>query len=247
MLAPRPHLLWDGAVSIEFSLDVMLFARKTACLLLVTITTVWLGGVLAGAFLITADKPRKADAIIVIGGDHKPERVQRAVDLYQQGLAPIVIISAGTQVIEGKEHVPEAEVMRRQAMALGLPEMALLVENRSQSTFQNAYYVEGLCRERNIRSVLLVTSAYQSRRAAMIFREVFGATISVHIQPTYPNPLILGRWFMPDQVGVMLYEYYNWVRYWLGVRLPNEAPPTNTHYEVLCLLSSPVRSPLTTS
>ena len=34
-------------------------------------------------------------------------------------------------------------------------------------------------------------------------------------------------WFPPDEVGVVAYEYYNWARYWLGVRLPAEAPPAD--------------------
>jgi len=57
----------------------------------------------AGDFLIVEDSIRSTEAIVVIGGDHKPQRMQRTVELYQQGYAPIVIISAGTSVLEGTE------------------------------------------------------------------------------------------------------------------------------------------------
>jgi uncharacterized SAM-binding protein YcdF (DUF218 family) len=104
--------------------------------------------VFLGPLLVVQDEPRAADAIIVIGGDHKPERMQRAVELYQQGLAPTVIISAGTLVLEGDETMPEAEVMRRQALALGLPEEAIILETDSLSTFGNAYYSKQIVQER---------------------------------------------------------------------------------------------------
>lgn len=186
------------------------------------------GSVLAGPFLIVGGGPQTADAIVVIGGDHKLERVGRAVELYQQGYAPVVIISAGTLVSEGDEQLAEAEVMRRQALALGLPEAVLLVENKSKSTFQNAYYTKTICQQHGFQSVLLVTSTYHSRRARRIFRDVFGADISLSVQPSAQTSCSLCWWLHPDQATVVLYEYYNWGRYWLGIRLPSEAPPNNS-------------------
>jgi len=139
--------------------------------------------------------------------------------------APVVIISAGTIVLEGDERVPEAEVMRRQAVEAGLPEAVLLVEDRSLSTVQNAYYTREICRQHDFRLVLLVTSTYHSRRARRIFRDVFGSEITVLVQPAVHAWGAFRWWFQPDQLGVVLYEYYNWGRYWLGIRLPSEAPP----------------------
>ncbi|MDY0019434.1 MAG: YdcF family protein [Anaerolineae bacterium] len=197
-------------------------------LLLLALSAIGLCGVIAGPLLVRADAPCQADAIVVIGGDHKPDRVRRAVELYQQGYAPVVIISAGTQVAEGEEILPEAEVMRRQAVAMGMPESALLIEDQSQSTFQNAYYTAELLRARGYDSILLVTSTYHSRRAGHIFGEVFEATVSISVQPSPADPCAICWWFHADQARVVLYEYYNWGRYWLGIRLPKEMPPTDT-------------------
>ncbi|MBP7692361.1 MAG: YdcF family protein [Anaerolineales bacterium] len=167
-----------------------------------------------------------SDAIVVIGGDHKPERVQRAVELFQQGYAPVVIISAGTRVAEGQETLAEAEVMRRQAVALGMPAAALLIEAQSQSTFQNAYYTAALSRTHHYARILLVTSVFHSRRAAHIFREVYGPAVTILSEPASPTACSVCWWFQPDQIGVVAYEYYNWVRYGLGIRLPNELAPS---------------------
>lgn len=194
-------------------------------LLFFILSVIGLCSVIAGPLLVRADALRAADAIVVIGGDHKPDRVRRAVELYRQGYAPVVIISAGTQVAEGDEFLPEAEVMRRQAIALEMPESALLIEDQSQSTFQNAYYTAELLQARGYDSILLVTSTYHSRRAGHIFEEVFGSTLSISVQPSSADPCALCWWFHADQARVVLYEYYNWVRYWLGIRLPKEMPP----------------------
>jgi uncharacterized SAM-binding protein YcdF (DUF218 family) len=181
--------------------------------------------VVAGPLLVVCDDLQQADAIIVIGGDHKLDRVRHVVGLHAQGYAPIVIISAGTIVLEGEEQLPEAEVMRRRAVALGLSEAALLLEDESQSTFQNAYYTKAICDRRGFQSVLLVTSAYHSRRARRVFQDVFGPDISVSVQPAHQSSCALCWWFKPDQFEVVLYEYYNWGRYWLGIRFPSEKPP----------------------
>lgn len=184
---------------------------------------------LASLPLIRNDPPAHADAIVVIGGDHKPQRIQRAVELYQSGYAPVVILSAGTLVTEGSEQMAEVEVMRRQALALGLPPSVIVIEDQSQSTFQNAYYTKQIADQMGFKSVLLVTSAYQSRRAGRIFSDVFGLNISIQIQPAPLNICALCWWFQPDQTRVVFYEYYNWARYWLGIRLPAEGPPGPTH------------------
>jgi len=189
-------------------------------------TLLLLAGIpLAGLPLVREDAPQSADAIVVIGGDHKPDRVKRAAELYQNGYAPIVIISAGTEVTEGVEQVAEAEVMHRQALALGLPERVLLVEDQSQSTFQNAYCTKTIALAHHFKSILLVTSVYHSQRARRIFGDVYGQDISVRVQPAASEACRLCWWFQPDQVGVVFYEYYNWGRYGLGIRLPAEAPP----------------------
>ena len=197
--------------------------------LLVTVLVVAVIVPLLGLPLVRADTPQSADAIVVIGGDHKPERMQRALELYEAGYAPVLLLSAGTIVQEGNETVPEAEVMRRQAMALGLPESALLVETVSQSTFQNAYCLEEIAAARGWRSVVLVTSLFQSRRAGQIFESVLGQGVRLGVQPAAGCAWCW--WFQADQAQVAGYEYYNWGRLIMGHRLPAEGRPVAAECE----------------
>ncbi len=171
----------------------------------------------AGRFLIVEEEAVHAEAIVVIGGDHKPQRLQQAAKLYEIGLAPIVIISAGTMVLEGTESLPEAEVMRRQAIALGVPDDVLIIENRSYSTYENARFTKQLLENRGIKSIILVTSAYHSRRARHIFHEVLGMESDITVQSAPPiNPPLLWM-FYADERQVVQYEYRNWLLYWVDV------------------------------
>lgn len=169
---------------------------------------------ISGPMLVIDATPHHVDTIVVIGGDHKPSRIKKAAALYEQGYAPSVIISAGTSVLEGGEWMAEAEVMKRQAIAAGLPEMSIILETESLSTYENAYYSKKLSKKQGIESILLVTSAYHSRRAYHIFQEVMEPEISVLIQPAGVEFCSLCWIFYPDQVYVVFYEYYNWAKYW---------------------------------
>jgi uncharacterized SAM-binding protein YcdF (DUF218 family) len=170
--------------------------------------------IISGPLLVTQDNLQNVDAIVVIGGDHKPDRVKRAVELYQQGYAPVVIISAGTQVLKGGVTLPEAIVMRNQALGLGLPEQVIVLEQESQSTLQNAIYTKTICQTHGIRSIILVTSVYHSRRAQRIFQDIMGKDILLVVQPAPPNYCSVCGVVQPDQMYVVLYEYQNWIRYW---------------------------------
>jgi uncharacterized SAM-binding protein YcdF (DUF218 family) len=166
--------------------------------------------------LVVQDELDYADAIVVIGGDHKPARMQHAAELYRQGYAPVIVISAGTVVREGDEWMVEAEVMRRQALQLGLPEEALVIEDGSLSTVQNARYSGQLCDDLGIKSVLLVTSAYHSSRARRIFRQELGDRVTILAQPAPRGHRALLWWLYPDQAYAVLHEYRNRVDLWLG-------------------------------
>ncbi len=167
-------------------------------------------GWLAVPLLVVRDPlPERADAIVVIGGDHKPERVALAVNLYRRGLAPVVLISAGVEVIEGDRTVREAEVMIRQAVERGLPGNAILVEDWSQTTIGNATETLGSANRLGWRSIILVTSSYHSRRAGEIFHARLDAALSISVQPA-PQTGCPPCWALtPADLEIAVYEYRN--------------------------------------
>ena len=111
---------------------------------------------------------RVTDAIVVLGcrgSAGLTRRVDVGVRLFRAGAAPLLLVAGG-----GAGPVPEAEIMRRMALARGVPEAALLVEPGSGDTVGNARESARLLYSRGGRSVLLVTDRVHLPRAALLFR-----------------------------------------------------------------------------
>ena len=121
------------------------------------------------------ERAEQADALVVLGARVMPggvpsgallARVEKAVELYQRGLAPRLVFSGGIGV-----HPPsEAQVMREQAVRLGVPSEACVLEEQSHSTEQNARYSAELLRSLGARRVVVVSDPYHLLRARQYFR-----------------------------------------------------------------------------
>ena len=120
------------------------------------------------------------DAIVVLGGgiDEKGSlrpttepstnsrnRTTCAVDLYQQGYAPTLVLTGGNVRIfpTGPQ---EAVEMKRWAVRLGVPESATMIDTEARNTYENA---TGTKRLLGPASILLVSSARHLPRAVPVF------------------------------------------------------------------------------
>ena len=122
-----------------------------------------------GHYLEVADPLAKADAIVAISGD-TGFRAVTAIGLWKQGYAPLLIFSGGSV---DPDSVASAELMKRKAVAAGVPATAISVEGASATTEENAARVAELMSSRGLRSAILVTSPYHQRRAAILFAREF--------------------------------------------------------------------------
>lgn len=77
-----------------------------------------------------------------------------------------VVVSGGRPF---EELPPEAPVIRRFLVDLGVPPGRILVEDRSRDTRENAAFTRRLMASRSLRKAVLVTSAYHMRRARFLF------------------------------------------------------------------------------
>jgi uncharacterized SAM-binding protein YcdF (DUF218 family) len=93
------------------------------------------------------------------------------VRLWKQGYAPLLIFSGGSL---DPDSVSSAELMKRDAVRLGVPADAILIEPLSMTTDQNARLTAELMSERGLRTAILVTSPYHQRRASILFERAFG-------------------------------------------------------------------------
>ena len=171
--------------------------RRLTSLLALVLVLVVLAGVfpVAAAFtrrLLVADPPRRADAIVVLGGGVHDARTPSAITttrlvhglrLHHRGYAPVVILTGGNPLDPA---VPEAAVMALVAQEVGVPPGALVVERTAARTSTQGEAVARIARERGIRSILLVTSAEHSYRSVRVFRKTGLDVIST---PAIPQRL----------------------------------------------------------
>jgi uncharacterized SAM-binding protein YcdF (DUF218 family) len=127
--------------------------------------------------LLVAEAPRRADAIVVLGGgiydaqtlsSGTTTRLVHGLRLHQQGYAPIVILTGGNPV---DPSTPESAVMALVARQLGTKPDVLVVESVAARTAAQGEAVARLAHDRGIRSVLLVTSPEHSYRSVRVFRK----------------------------------------------------------------------------
>jgi uncharacterized SAM-binding protein YcdF (DUF218 family) len=128
-----------------------------------------LGLALAGGFATyriwvqgQSDEERPADAIVVMGAaqyDGRPSRVfaarlDHAVSLYLAGVAPRLVVTGGKA--EG-DRTTEAAAGRAFALALGVPEEDILVEDQSRTTLESIRNVADLLDANGARSAIFVS------------------------------------------------------------------------------------------
>lgn len=117
---------------------------------------------------------KQADAIICLGGGMSANgtlaapvltRIERCVQLFEAGLAPVIVFSGGTAAPDGPNAGTQMGLF---AMGLGLPENAVIAEGRAQSTLQNALFSLDLIAGAS--SVIVVTEAFHLPRSWASFR-----------------------------------------------------------------------------
>jgi uncharacterized SAM-binding protein YcdF (DUF218 family) len=128
-----------------------------------------LGLALAGGFATyriwvqgQSDEERPADAIVVMGAaqyDGRPSRVfaarlDHAVSLYLAGVAPRLVVTGGKA--EG-DRTTEAAAGRAFAIALGVPEEDIFVEDQSRTTLESIRNVADLLDANGARSAIFVS------------------------------------------------------------------------------------------
>jgi uncharacterized SAM-binding protein YcdF (DUF218 family) len=129
-----------------------------------------------GSFLISQDEPQHSDIIVVLMGSG-PDRMLGAVDLYKQGYADGIVMVRNMvrgydlAVNQGVKIPHDSDLAREVAVQLGVPtEKVTILPGDALSTQEEAIRVrEYLKGEKEIDSLIVVTSEYHSGRAKKIF------------------------------------------------------------------------------
>lgn len=130
-------------------------------------------------------EPEAADCIVGFGC-YDEDISRRAAQLYRQGLAPWVLFSGGFgRNTAGLWQTPEAERFAAIAEAEGVPEAAILVENRSTNSAENLIFTRQLLEERGIRvkRILAVHKPYMERRLYAAMRVYWPEVEAIYTSP----------------------------------------------------------------
>lgn len=132
------------------------------------------------------DAVPEGEAIVVLGGgtlEIGPDgesivpgdvfaRLDYGIRLFKQGKAPLLVFVGGHIPWLVKSGCPsEAELMARFASQYGIPRVSMLIEGKSRNTRENALFAWQLLAQRNIKRILLVTSALHMPRAKACFEK----------------------------------------------------------------------------
>jgi uncharacterized SAM-binding protein YcdF (DUF218 family) len=136
-------------------------------------------------YLIINDRLQPADAIFLLNSDFDT-RPFHAADLYKQGLAPVVVIAMAknTPVVNLGLVPNDTDISIGVMEKLGMPPERITVlpfPGGTNSTFDEAVAFKQYAEENHVQRIILVTSAFHTRRARWIFEKTL-AGLSVSIE-----------------------------------------------------------------
>ncbi|MEK6803810.1 MAG: YdcF family protein [Nitrospirota bacterium] len=162
------------------------FSFLTLLLLLLTATPILSNMYIA---LLEAQHPpfqatttSKFDAVVVLAGgvfqkgslrpaddvsEASRQRTTCGANLWQQNLAPKLLLTGGDATVR-RTGLMESHEMKRWALRLGVPESAILIEEKSRTTYENAVQTKAMLGSGRIP---LVTAAYHLPRAVRLFEK----------------------------------------------------------------------------
>jgi len=115
----------------------------------------------------------KCDCILALGS-HDLRVADRAADLWLQGWAPILTMSGGLGNLTRETWtVPEADQFAAIAIRKGVPEHAILIENKSTNTGENIDFTRKLLANKGLdpQSFIVVQKPYMERRSFATFEK----------------------------------------------------------------------------
>jgi uncharacterized SAM-binding protein YcdF (DUF218 family) len=150
--------------------------RRALVAFVLGLVVLWLASLAAVVVTSRRDTAAQADAIVVMGAaqyDGRPSpvfaaRLDHAIELYREGLAPYLVVTGGRQ--EG-DRTTEAATARAYAVARGVPESAILAEDTGRTTLGSLENVASIFRDRDLHTALFVSDRMHMLRILRLARD----------------------------------------------------------------------------
>jgi uncharacterized SAM-binding protein YcdF (DUF218 family) len=163
-------------------------------------------------FIFVSDEPQQADIIFIPGGT-SPEIAERAAILWRQEYSPIILPSGKYSIlgdffsgpsskadIYSEVYNTEWEFLKGVLVHNGVKENAILIENESMNTYENAIYSRraadryGL----NIRKAIICCKSFHARRCLMYYQILFKDTQFL-VCPEDVDGVASDNWYKTDK------------------------------------------------
>jgi uncharacterized SAM-binding protein YcdF (DUF218 family) len=170
------------------------------------LVTVWFFN--AGTLLIATEPPEASDVIVVLAGN-AADRLPHAEALRAQGFANLLLVSNEQVHTHGLE-TTWLELYRAGVSAPELPPEALIVidDPPPESTIDEARRGADILASRGVHSALLVTDAFHSWRASLLFRAAFARRgIRVRSTPAADSADLAHWWSHPFTARTVAEEW----------------------------------------
>jgi uncharacterized SAM-binding protein YcdF (DUF218 family) len=168
---------------------------KFVASVLFAVFVLWAASMAAVVVWSSMDQARPAGSIVVLGAaqyDGRPSPVLRArldhgIDLWQHGMGKILVLTGG----QGHgDTTSEAAAGRAYARKHGVPDSAILLENRGRTTRESMLGVADILEKRGISTAILVSDPFHMLRLSIIGRR-FG--LIPYTSPTRTSPISPNR------------------------------------------------------
>jgi uncharacterized SAM-binding protein YcdF (DUF218 family) len=147
-------------------------------------------------------RPRlvQTDAIVVLAGGKG--RIEEGVRLFREKRGNwLFLVGVDPKVRKSDLYRPEP----------GDPSVNnVMLEKVSRNTLENAIYSRDLLVDHKVRSVLLITSRYHLKRAALLFRNALPSEVAIYTYPVDSSNVKQDWWYHIGTFRLLFSEFYKY-------------------------------------
>ncbi len=175
----------------------------------------------SASFLEVRDSLESADAIVVLGGDSLFLRTIEAVSLYKKGYAKNLIF-AGCAKARGSLNQDNPFVLKRKAVAMGVPSKAIYLVSGSLDTYGEVILTKKIIARNYFNKIVLVTSPFHQRRAYLLAKKQFrDSRVKILNYPASDPSWSPDGWWKNAKMRRLVFNEYrkilgSWLLGWIG-------------------------------
>ena len=178
-----------------------------------------------GQWLVVNDEVKESDVILVLMGSVY-DRILEAVDLYQESYSDKIILInsyvAAKDIIvnRGLQVYGNTLLSKMAAIDMGIPEEDIIVlDGNSRSTQDEAMtFREYIKKNKEIDSIIIVTTKFHSRRAKQIFIKALSSLdreIEICVRSSKYDMSNVDEWWRNrEDFEVVVFEYLKLAHFW---------------------------------